>query len=731
MFCPNCGSPVRKPAAPQGFIPAVPVQAPAEPQEAIPAVNEAVEAAAAPVAETVQPAVDSVEEAAQAVAEIPQAEIPEVPAEMLREEIPQVEIPQEAAPAFEAAQDVYNAAQAPEIPQPEAVPYIPEEVPQNFDPNANYYPPQDPNANYYPPQDPNAWQPPQEAVPPYPPQNGQPPVKQKKEKGQKKSFFKSAWFYIILAAVLLIAAGVVLFFVLGGKTTYDLKDYLKVEYDGYEGKGEVYVSIDTSALTDKIYEDQKISLDDISSLSGMPKMIQKASDIDEALRTIDVTATPNSNLKNGDEVTVTFEFDNEVAKKQKMEFIGEPQTITVEGLPSLKELDPFAGLSVTFKGISGDGEAVFEYNGTDDLLSEYAFDIQGDAKQYYLKNGDEITVAVESYYDDDTAAYYGFKITKREQNYTVSGLNEYIGEFSQISAAGLELLRTRAAEDLNDALDDIDAAYTVGEPEYAGYAIGIANSEDEYTKNYLYLIYKAKIGAVAGKTMPATLYMPVKFDNITDDDELGESYAYGVKGYARLIGSSDYFSGYFDPYSITKEIKETYPEYTFTFGDGFEAYDTDPVGVTAFSDIPQETLTAATEYVIARAKAYVKDNYESTTKVSDYAGVGEYIFVAKDKTTDIEDRSILVTVVKMKVVDEEKKINTVLYMPFEFDGLLKTGDGIYCLSYGSDIFSNDELAEGYETAGMKDLKTLDTLMQGALTETYECTPSETMKKAVG
>ncbi len=716
MFCTNCGAPVRKPAPPQGFIPTP--QSPVEPvQEAVPAAQEAFEAAA-------QPAEQFVEQAAPAVPEIPQVEIPqpEIAAAAPEFESPKVEIPQEVQPAAEAAQAVY-AQQIPEVPQPEAAPYIPEAVPQEPDPNANYYPPQDPAA----------WQQPQQPgfVPPYPPQNEPAPTKQKKEKGPKKSLFKNKFFYIILAAVLLIAAGVVLFFVLGGKTTYDLKDYLKVEYDGYEGNGVAYVSLDESALEDKIYEDKKISLDDLTSLSGYAKMLKKAAEIDEAINTIKVTAEPNKNLKNGDEITVTFEFDNEVASKQKMEFIGEEQKIVVEGLPKLKELDPFAGLSVTFNGISGDGEAVFEYNGTDDFLDKYSFTIEGEAKQYYLKNGDEITVAVESYLDDETAAYYGLKLTKREQKYTVSGLNEFISEFSQITPAGLEVLRGHVTEDLNDALDDIDPVYTVGETEYVGYSLGVCNDADNYTKNYLYLIYKAQIGAVAGKTMPATLYLPVKFENVTNDDALTEVYSYGVKGYQRLIGSSDYFSGYFDPYDLVEEIKDSYSDYTFTFGDGFEVYEGEKTSVTSFSDIPQETLTAASDYVIERAKTYVKENYLTTTKASDFAAVGEYLFLAKDQTVDLEDRAILVSVIKMKVVDQEKKVNTTVYMPFEFDGLLKTNDGIYFLSYGSDVFANDNLAEDYPTAGMTDLKLLDQAMKSALTDTYSCTPSEKMVKAVG
>ncbi len=724
VFCTNCGNPVKKPVAPNPIpVPSIPVaEEVLQPKETIPAVEEAIQPQnAIPVAE--EAAAVAAQEVENVISDIPQPqiEVPEAPVEIPAEtipqaEMPQVEIPSVAAPVIETAQTEFNA-QIPGIPQPEAAPYPAAGFDPNYDPNANYNP-QQPVAQ-------------QGFVPPYPPQGGDAPVKQKKEKGPKKSIFKNKFFYIGLAAAVLVIVGVVLFLVLGGTTTYDLKDYVKVEYDGYEGNGEAYVSIDKSALQDKIYEDKKITLDDISSLSGYAKMLKKASEIDEALSTIHVYADPKMNLKNGDEITVTFEFDNDVAKKQKLKFIGEEQKITVEGLPELMELDPFAGLTVTFEGISGDGTARFEYSGTDDLLNEYSFDIEGDAQQYYLKNGDEITVVVESYYDDETAAYYGLKLTKREQKYTVSGLSEYISEFSQISASGMEILRGHAEEDLNDALDDVDSAYTMGTPEYCGYALGVANSEDEYTRNYLYLIYKAKVGGVAGKTMPTTLYMPVKFDNVTNDDELNESYSYGVKGYERLIGSSDYFSGYFDPYAMVKEIYESYSEYTFTFGDGIEAYNTDPVSVTSLSDIPQETLTAAYDYVIERAKQYVKDHYLTTTTASEFAGVGEYVYVSNDASADIKDRAILVTVVKMKVVDEEKGVNTVVYMPFEFDGILKTNDGVYHLSYGSDVFSNDMLAEDYETAGMLDLKQLDTLLKSALADTYSCTPSETMKKAVG
>ena len=106
-----------------------------------------------------------------------------------------------------------------------------------------------------------------------------------------------------------------------------------------------------------------------------------------------------------------------------------------------------------------------------------------------------------------------------------------------------------------------------------------------------------------------------------------------------------------------------------------------------------------------------------------------------DNTEGIEgyEQSILIFVYQGTVSDADKKIpDTVVYYPMEFDGVIRTNDGVYVYSYG-DVFGADTLGEEYETKGFTDLPAMHQAFVDVAQNNnkYTMETSESMKKLLG
>ena len=275
---------------------------------------------------------------------------------------PQYQQPQYQQPQYQ---------QAP--PQPQ---YQQQPQPQQY--QQPQYQPQ-PQPQYQQPQ----YQQPQPGQPPVPPQPGQKPEKKKGKLG----------LIIGIIAAAVVVLGVVAFFIFGRADTYDLGNYLTVEYDGINGKATAFVDVDWDKLAREIGTKRKLDLKFLDR-DEMPG--SEWDKIVDAFETINVRAKNDENLSNGDVIDVTISYDNKVASKAKLKFKGDACQFTVSGLPEYEPVDPFEGLEVSFSGSSGDGYCDITYNGPCDSI----YSIDFDASEYFgLSNGDQITV---TFNDDGT-----------------------------------------------------------------------------------------------------------------------------------------------------------------------------------------------------------------------------------------------------------------------------------------------------------------------------------------
>jgi hypothetical protein len=147
------------------------------------------------------------------------------------------------------------------------------------------------------------------------------------------------------------------------------------------------------------------------------------------VKNLSYSVSPNSNLSNGDTVTITVKAPGSQSLEDYCMTYGyvpgqNEKTVTVSGLDEIKDYDPFAGLSVSFEGVSSLGEVQIDNSGVEMKDVRYTAD-QTDG----LANGDTITITASysGWYFDSIEDYLvdnGYKPTATTKTYEVSGLTD-------------------------------------------------------------------------------------------------------------------------------------------------------------------------------------------------------------------------------------------------------------------------------------------------------------------
>ena len=181
------------------------------------------------------------------------------------------------------------------------------------------------------------------------------------------------------------------------------------------------------------------SLWSLSSLSGAAKEYML---LEEAVDSIDVEITSErEHLSNGDTITASITYDNEIAGQSKIQFTGETVTLAVEGLQPVIEIDPFEGLKVTFTGKAPNGKVEFSYEGSNAEVKNYRFTAD---KKDGLRNGDVVTISINA--DDENTLKAGYAFSKKEAQYTVSDLDEYVAAYADLTEDFLTKVKAEAED---------------------------------------------------------------------------------------------------------------------------------------------------------------------------------------------------------------------------------------------------------------------------------------------
>ena len=481
---------------------------------------------------------------------------------------------------------------------------------------------------------------------------------------------------IIIAAVA--ALIVIICVAVNAKKTINLDEFVTITAEGYDGFGDAYIYVDWDAIYEKYNGKISYTSQGKSELGFFEDLVSPVYALGDY---VSVSLDKSYDLSNGDVLTYTWNVNEEYAQYIKCNLKFTDGTYTVGGLETTQTFDAFSGLTVNFEGTSPNGYVEFEYNG--DKLSSGDFYCEDAAG---LKNGDEIVVSL---YQQEASYYvnnYGMIPESLNKTYTVSGLDEYVEDFSDISEDAVSELKSESEDIITAyAAQNFNDENSLKDLEYAGYVINTAKTpEDAYTYNMLFIIYKGDVTNSEGEFSKTTVYYPVAFTNVVSSEGGDVDYETGgeIYGYSYIGGTSYSTTGYTDPYTCYMNIATAYADdYNLASGDGFEAY-SEYEDIEKLSDISKSYKKTLQEDAKDRIESYASSEYDGMLKFKKYSVAGEYLLVAKDLGTDFasNNKYVIVYSVKVSSTNDSFKGTKTLYVPVQYDGLIKMGDDDYMVS---------------------------------------------------
>lgn len=366
-----------------------------------------------------------------------------------------------------------------------------------------------------------------------------------------------------------IAAIVALVVVIGGiffgykkihKEKVDITKYIKIECEGYDGRGTASYKLDDEKFAKDILKAMGKSEKDMDKL--LEKDEKKYDDLAKCISEMKIKFDDDKKLSNGDEIKLTIEYDNDLISKYGIKFTGSEMKYKVKDLKKVKEIDPFADVTVEFTGTSPKCYASVKNNSSEEALQYVYYKIDNNSN---LKEGDEITVSIDSYSEEAYVERYGVVFKSTEKKFKVENVDKYIMSTDEIDEAFLG--------DMQKQVEDVINAYLAGETSgikamdkinYEGYYLLTNKNDESYDyPNKIYIIYSAIIHNKEndGKKKKDSdydkdafkdtkVYFPVELNTLTKYAD-GTSYVdytyldkYDIKGSTDLRYNYNYVKGY-------------------------------------------------------------------------------------------------------------------------------------------------------------------------------------------
>jgi len=317
-------------------------------------------------------------------------------------------------------------------------------------------------------------------------------------KKEKKPLSPKAIGIAVVAAVVVILVAVL---ALTHKTTVNLSNYITVTTEGYEGYGKASYEFDYEQFledysgklkfTSSGKKEYKDSFDELDSL-GLSALGDAISGEISPESVIALAAEYSGSLdktdglSNGDVVTFTWDIDKEeIEKAIKCKIKCDDVETTVENLDEISTIDLFKNVEVTFSGTAPDGYVSVTEPGTYDGIS-YDADVYND-----VTNGDVITVTASTYSSLGLEQYcienFGGIPAETTKEYTVSGLPEYVTDFSQIPDEDVELMKKEMEDQIEADAASWNDDVTLSSMDYVGLVLFDRKS---YSGNSVMVVYK-------------------------------------------------------------------------------------------------------------------------------------------------------------------------------------------------------------------------------------------------
>jgi len=376
----------------------------------------------------------------------------------------------------------------------------------------------------------------------------------------------------VVAALVVVIAAICVYVKVS--STINLNKYVTVEFEGYDGYGTAYISIDWEAIEDKYGDKVKLTSKAKKELKNWGMSADDYPAVEALNDSISVYLDKTTGLSNGDKVKYKWSIDDELFDYVKCDIKYSNESVTVEDLEEVGTFDAFANLEVTFTGTAPNGSISLEYTG--DEMSTGNFTYENGSN---LSNGDEVTISISSDVAENLASTIGKVPAESEKTYTVEGLSEYITSLDGLTGDYLNALMTASEDAINSyAESDYDDGNTVSGLEYVGSIVCDKTQEDYVWGGYnnIWVVYK---GTVGGNIDDVEVYFPVKFSNVvTTNGEVSYDSDPYIEGYSEISDDGGWFGTYSKGYADASEMYESIItdnivdyEYPYTASDEIEA----------------------------------------------------------------------------------------------------------------------------------------------------------------
>lgn len=318
------------------------------------------------------------------------------------------------------------------------------------------------------------------------------------------------------AAVLLL---LILVLAVTHKAKIDLNDYVTVSFSGYDTRGTASIAFDEEAFAADLQKKAK-------GLNNTSQSVQSLSDIDweelaegvedlgsywNILGGVSWKLDRTENLSNGDKVKLTFTFDNEAAGKYKIKFVGKEQEISVSDLTPVKELDPFAEVTVKYSGTSPDAYAEIVNSSTEEALQSLDFSLSPESG---IRKGDTVTVTVETG-EEELLEGYGCTLKTTSREYTCDAVDEYVSALKDIDKSTMDSMKGQTKDVISSYFAGNQSELKRGKLKYEGcYLLSRKESDDWSSHNIVYVVYSTRVTSKAKSFRAQKVYLPVEFDNV-------------------------------------------------------------------------------------------------------------------------------------------------------------------------------------------------------------------------
>ncbi len=325
--------------------------------------------------------------------------------------------------------------------------------------------------------------------------------------------FKCAGLFLLTAGLFVVLNGCGLF-----KTSIALKDYISYELDGVNEYGSMTAYIDTERM--------------LADYSG--KIPDENADAFAQLLggfTVDISKTDN--LSNGDEVTISVGYDEELCRNAEVQLKSESMKVKVEGLEEGELLDLFADIIVTVQGTAPFATASVENKSSNEFIRGLTFTLD---KTTGFEAGEYLTVSCNV--NQDMAKEQGYVVLQTTKSYDTAGVASYVQNGNEIRA---EDLKPVIEEAKNTVISD-----TEGSQRRMLYRVtGSTNFLFQYNKEWIdsielydmQLLTCNDISQITDETVPYNMLLVVFKAYVTNADHGSDGYF--CFAYSNLIQNGD------------------------------------------------------------------------------------------------------------------------------------------------------------------------------------------------